>query len=167
MALEGRKIFRRAGCGDCHSGVDFTDSANGVLHDVGTLLPTSGSRLFGKLEGIDTPSLKGAWHSAPYYHDGRAATLMEIFTKYNPEDKMGVTSNLSTTELEQLVEYLLELDDVPEPPTAVTPTPASRGFCSIEPATTQGSGPAPSSHPTTWAMLTAAALAVCLARRRN
>jgi YVTN family beta-propeller protein len=117
-ALEGRKIFQSAGCAQCHSGPDLTDSSQGMLHDVGTILTTSGMRLDGPLTGIDTPSLKGVWQSAPYLHDGRAATLMEIFTTYITNDKMGKTSDLTPTQLGQLVEYLQELDDVPEPPPA-------------------------------------------------
>ena len=74
----------------CHSGPDLTDSAGGALHDVGTLAPTSGKRLGETLVGIDTPSLKGVWQSAPYYHDGRAATLLEVLTTYNVGDRMGV-----------------------------------------------------------------------------
>lgn len=138
-ALEGKKIFERAGCVPCHSGPDFTDSALGVVHDIQSILPTSGSRLFGKLTGIDTPSLKGVWQSAPYYHDGRAATLTELFTTYNSKDQMGVTSTLTPIELGQMVEYLMELDDVPEPQTTTpTPTPkpvsSAHGSCSVGPA---------------------------------
>jgi hypothetical protein len=113
-ALAGRKIFRSAECGTCHVEPDFTDSAAGALHDVGTILPTSGTRLFGPLEGIDTPSLKGVWATAPYLHDGRAATLTEIFTKHLNKNEMGKTSGLDETQLAELVEYLQELDDVPE-----------------------------------------------------
>jgi YVTN family beta-propeller protein len=139
-ALEGRKIFARAGCLACHSGPDFTDSPDGVMHDVGTLLPTSGMRLGGPLTGIDTPTLKGLWQTAPYLHDGRAATLMEIFTKYITNDKMGKTSDLSPTQLGQLVEYLQELDDVPE---TVAPENGAHdgcgpGSCSIEPRSGTG-----------------------------
>jgi hypothetical protein len=76
-------------------------------------LPTSGFRLHGPLTGIDTPTLKGVWQSAPYLHDGRAATLREIFTKYT-KDQMGIVSNLTDVELDQMVRYLNELDDVPE-----------------------------------------------------
>ncbi len=122
-ALEGRQVFERAGCLECHSPPDFTDSAAGRLHDVGTILPTSGSRLHGPLTGIDTPTLKGLWQTAPYLHDGRAATLLEIFTKYLTQDQMGMTSSLTQIELAQLVEYLQELDDVPEPASPPDETP--------------------------------------------
>jgi CxxC motif-containing protein (DUF1111 family) len=120
-ALAGRKLFESAGCVPCHSGPDLTDSPQNVLHDVGTLLPSSGMRLGGPLTGIDTPTLKGLWQSAPYLHDGRAATLQDVFAFTG--DKMGVTSNLTQTQLDQLVRYLLELDDVPETVVADEPTP--------------------------------------------
>ena len=68
----GREIFRRENCAACHSGANFTDSATAGLHDIGTLKPTSGSRLGGPLLGIDTPTLRGVWTTAPYLHDGSA-----------------------------------------------------------------------------------------------
>ncbi|HXK17362.1 MAG TPA: hypothetical protein VNG33_06160, partial [Polyangiaceae bacterium] len=120
-ALAGREIFLSAGCAPCHSGPDFTDSPLNVLHDVGTLLPTSGMRLGATLTGIDTPTLKGLWQTAPYLHDGRAASLQDVFAITG--DQMGVTGNLTKTELEQLVRYLLELDDVPETVVAAQPMP--------------------------------------------
>jgi cytochrome c peroxidase len=120
QALEGKKIFERSLCPVCHSGSEFTD---GQLHDVGTLLPTSGERLSGPLTGIDTPTLKGVWQTAPYLHDGRAATLHEIFTKHNPNDRIGMTSNLTPLELDQLVAYLHQLDDEPEPEPSVAEPP--------------------------------------------
>jgi MYXO-CTERM domain-containing protein len=158
----GRKIFERAGCPTCHSGPDFTDSTldpNGMLHDVGTILPTSGSRLGGPLLGIDTPSLKGVWQSAPYLHDGRAKTLGEIFIKYT-KDQMGKTSDLTPAELGQLVRYLQELDDVPETPVV------------DEDVGTAGGGSSCSMHPVPRASgsafaLFGLALAVFLRRRRE
>ncbi len=150
-ALAGREIFARAGCPACHNGADFTDSATGQLHDVGTLLPSSGDRLFQPLSGLDTPTLKGLWQSAPYLHDGRAATMAEVFTKYNVGDRMGKTSDLSPAEIEQLVAYVLQLDDVPE--TLATPNkmPASGGASGssggAESAGPMASpGPSPGSH---------------------
>ena len=117
-ARRGREVFADAGCTRCHAAPRYTDSAAGLLHDVGTLLPTSGQRLGGPLEGIDTPSLAGLWATAPYLHDGRAGTLREIFTVYNPGDKIGVTSTLDDRELADLEAYLLQLDDSPEPESA-------------------------------------------------
>ena len=43
---------------------------------MGTLTDASGARLgVGPLTGLDTPSLLGAWSSAPYLHDGSAPTV--------------------------------------------------------------------------------------------
>jgi hypothetical protein len=80
-ALAGEGIFADLGCADCHAGVRFTDSALGaaLLHDVGTLRTTSGQRLGGPLAGVDTPTLIGVWDTAPYFHDGSAETLDDVF----------------------------------------------------------------------------------------
>ncbi|MBU6179797.1 MAG: Ig-like domain-containing protein, partial [Verrucomicrobia bacterium] len=76
-ALAGQAVFEREGCAVCHSGPEMTD---GLLHDVGTTGTTSGARLGGALTGIETPTLRGLWESAPYLHDGGAGTLAEVFT---------------------------------------------------------------------------------------
>lgn len=109
-ALSGESIFVRLGCETCHSGQDFTDSAIGVLHDVGTLTPESGSRLGETLEGLDTPTLLGIWQTAPYLHDGSAPTLRDVLTTKNPDGLHGATSVLTDAELDLLVAYLLQLD---------------------------------------------------------
>ena len=79
--LAGQTLFGTLGCATCHAGSRFTDSTLGTatLHDVGTLRTTSGQRLGGPLTGIDTPTLLGAWDTAPYFHDGSAATLDDVF----------------------------------------------------------------------------------------
>ena len=80
-ANAGAAVFSTRGCAACHAGARFTDSALGtaLLHDVGTLRTTSGERLGGPLSGIDTPTLLGVWDTAPYFHDGSAATLDDVF----------------------------------------------------------------------------------------
>lgn len=80
-AITGASVFANLGCSGCHSAPLFTDSSlgAGVLHNVGTLRATSGGRLGGALNGIDTPTLLGLWQTAPYFHDGSAATLDEVF----------------------------------------------------------------------------------------
>lgn len=73
---QGKTLFASKGCDSCHTGSFFTDSGDASsLHDVGTLKTSSGGRLSAALPGIDTPSLLGAWATAPYLHDGSAATL--------------------------------------------------------------------------------------------
>jgi MYXO-CTERM domain-containing protein len=124
-ALRGKALFFSAatGCATCHAPPRLTDSTLAadpfVLHDVGTLLPSSGGRLGGELLGIDTPSVIGVWASAPYLHDGRAATLHEVLTTWNPNDAHGATSMLGETDLDDLVAFMLALqgdaDELPEP----------------------------------------------------
>ncbi|MDD9936208.1 MAG: PKD domain-containing protein, partial [Myxococcales bacterium] len=118
-ALRGRAIFFEAQrlCVECHLPPRFTDSvltadpADFVRHDVGTLGPGSGGHLGGELEGIDTPTLRGVWDGAPYFHDGSAATLHEVLGPRNATDQHGVTSDLGAAQLDDLVAYLLTLDD--------------------------------------------------------
>jgi DNA-binding beta-propeller fold protein YncE len=166
-ALRGRRTFLAAGCADCHGAPDFTDSGpTGTPHDVGTLLPTSGFRLGGPLVGIDTPGLKGLWQSAPYLHDGRAATLGEIFTTYITNDKMGVTSTLLPAELDDMVRYLHELDDVPETTQPSSPQQASPAVesCSLSPRSPSARNAFGCS---TWLALGALVVVRALRRRRT
>jgi hypothetical protein len=57
----------------------------------------------------DTPSLRGLYDSAPYLHDGSAATLYDVLTTRNPSDQHGVTSHLTDQELQGLVAFMLAL----------------------------------------------------------
>ncbi len=124
LGATGRDLFLELGCDSCHSGDDFTDSAQGQLHDVGTLTELSGSRLGGELTGIDTPTLLGIWQTSPYLHDGSAPTLRDVLTTRNAEGKHGDTASLSEQALDALVAYLQQIDHglppeeltLPEPP---------------------------------------------------
>ncbi len=122
-AVAGQAIFNgTAQCSTCHSGTDFTDSAKGVLHDVGTIKASSGKRLNGPLTGFDTPTLRGVWDAAPYLHDGSAATLMDVITTANPSNRHGSTSSLTPTQRQQLVAYLQQIDENGAVPGTVTVT---------------------------------------------
>ncbi len=74
-AQVGRSVFKRENCAACHTGAAFSDSSTNVLRNIGTLKPTSGQRLGGPLTGIDTPTLRSVWQTAPYLHDGSARRL--------------------------------------------------------------------------------------------
>lgn len=77
-ADSGAAIFATEGCATCHApATDYTDR---TMHDVGTLRASSGQRLGGMLTGIETPTLLGAHAGAPYFHNGSAATLEDVFT---------------------------------------------------------------------------------------
>lgn len=99
-AREGRELFERAQCGRCHSGPYYT---NLKAYDVGTGTGMEAGRTF------DTPTLREVWRTAPYLYDGRAATMMDVLTTHNTDDRHGVTRALSQPELEALAEYVLSL----------------------------------------------------------
>jgi YVTN family beta-propeller protein len=101
-ATAGKAVFQSARCGACHGGTPFTLSATLGLQDVGTIKQTSGQRLGGPLLGIDIPTLRDVWASAPYLHDGSAATLDAAVLAHR-----GVS--LNGTDLTNLVAYLREI----------------------------------------------------------
>ena len=97
-AERGQKLFEKAGCGSCHSGRLRTDMQS---YDVGT------SKGLDKGRKFDTPTLIEIWRTAPYLNDGRASTVEEVLTKYNPDDRHGMTSNLTDDEIKDLAQYVL------------------------------------------------------------
>lgn len=112
LAEQGELVFRRLDCASCHAGQAFTDSTLNAsrLHDVGTLTPGSGQRLgAGALAGVDAPTLRGLWDSAPYFHDGSAATLQAVLERST--DAHGGMKDITPSEKEQLIAYLLQLDE--------------------------------------------------------
>ena len=58
---------------------------------------------------FDAPHLNNIYDSAPYLHNGMAATLEEIWTVYNPDDRHGVTNDMTKDQLNDLIEYLKTL----------------------------------------------------------
>ena len=100
LAEEGKALFEQAGCATCHSGPYHTDMQ---LYDVGT------GR--GREEGtkFDTPTLTEVWRTAPYLHDGRAATMMDVLKRFNRSDQHGATSALSDEDLAALDAYVRSL----------------------------------------------------------
>jgi cytochrome c peroxidase len=108
-ALRGLRVFESQNCASCHSGSNMTDSLSGKLHNIGTIKRTSGKRRGEPLQGIDTPTLLGVWNSAPYLHDGSAATLRDVLMSENKSQLHGQTQKLSEQEIKDLVQYLKEL----------------------------------------------------------
>jgi cytochrome c peroxidase len=103
-AKRGKEIFHstEAHCAHCHAGELLTDLKS---HDVGTKGPLD-------LQGEDTfvtPALVEVWRTAPYLHDGRAATLKDVLTKFDSDDQHGHVSQLNKQQIDDLVAYLLSL----------------------------------------------------------
>ncbi len=96
-AAAGRRLFDSTGCGGCHrpslGGVDglYSDL---LLHDLGRGLSDSGQYYGGddsdssdapKSSEWRTPPLWGLRESAPYLHDGRAATVGDAISQHGGE----------------------------------------------------------------------------------
>lgn len=110
-AQRGKEIFflTETKCAECHKGPYYTDSTPAKpfkLHDVGTGTDDPSEKMGPK---FDTPSLLGIYRSAPYLHHGKAATLEEVLTTANQEDKHGKTSHLTPQQIADLVEFLKAL----------------------------------------------------------
>ncbi len=98
----GQALFEapEIGCAGCHAGEALTDGYN---HDVGT-----GSLSERRVNPrFNTPTLRGLYHSAPYFHDGSAATLMEVLDQ--TARTMGNTEHLSEDQKQDLIAFLLTL----------------------------------------------------------
>jgi len=101
----GKALFEteRTGCAVCHPPPLYTDLKQ---QDVGTV-DGKDAEWFGP--DIDTPTLRFLYDSAPYFHDGSAATLYEALTFPSPENEHDVSLILSSEEIEDLVQFLLAL----------------------------------------------------------
>ena len=93
-ALQGRKVYEKYGCANCHSGPYYTDMQT---HRIGEDVEFDA--------GWDTPTLREVWRTAPYLFDGRAATMEEVFTVY----KHGIEGKISKKDAEALAEYVNSL----------------------------------------------------------
>ena len=89
LVAKGKDVFEERGCSSCHRGAIGTDAK---------------THAFRREQPIDTPSLKDVSLTAPYFHDGRYATLDELLSDRNSE--MGPIGALSADEREALKAYL-------------------------------------------------------------
>jgi YVTN family beta-propeller protein len=102
-AARGRKLFldEKVACASCHSGELYTDLKP---YDVGT-----GGKFDKPQDKFYTPTLVELWRTAPYLHDGSAATMRDVLTIANQNDRHGKTSHLTERQIEDLAAYLLSL----------------------------------------------------------
>ena len=99
----GVYAFQRWGCSVCHAGPHFTDQQ---LHLSGIGDPALERNQPGPLPRFDTPSLQGVWATAPYFHDGSAASLRDVLFSKDFHD-MGPA--MDAGEPEDLIAYLKSL----------------------------------------------------------
>jgi YVTN family beta-propeller protein len=95
-AQNGKDIFSRESCDRCHPGPLYTD---GQMHTIGTPGPADRTTTW------DTPTLVEVWRTAPYLHDGRCATMQDVFDR----ELHGLEHPLPEDELEALVEFVMSL----------------------------------------------------------
>jgi YVTN family beta-propeller protein len=88
----GHEVFEKHACGSCHTPPVYTSSKT---YDVG-LADEAGHRHF------NPPSLRGISQGGPFFHDGRAATLEDVFTKHRHQLK----GALSRQERDDLLSFL-------------------------------------------------------------
>lgn len=116
----GRAVFA-GGCQECHAGPSWTTSSlpgepgtlapgagvvAAAVHDVGTfnlLHDITGAA------GFDVPSLLGLAYTAPYFHDGSAATLRDVLAH---EGHSGAP--LPPQDVDDLLAFLLSIDGASE-----------------------------------------------------
>ncbi|HVK86640.1 MAG TPA: c-type cytochrome [Kofleriaceae bacterium] len=88
----GKQLFDGEGCRTCHDGKAYTDQER--------------HKLTGTLAQADTPSLLGLAASAPYFHDGSAATLEALLRDRGAVHGMADSAKLSDREVADLIAFL-------------------------------------------------------------
>jgi cytochrome c peroxidase len=91
----GKSVFAELRCGRCHGAPDYTSERT---YDVG-LADAAGQTRF------NPPSLLGVSQRDAYLHDGRAASLREVFEKHGHPDGRGTEGK----SLDDLVAFLESL----------------------------------------------------------
>jgi DNA-binding beta-propeller fold protein YncE len=92
QVARGRKVFDGEGCRSCHDGPAYTDQQR--------------HKLVGTLRESDTPSLLGVAASAPYFHDGSAATLEALLRDRGAVHGMADTARLTDQQIADLTAFL-------------------------------------------------------------
>lgn len=99
----GQALFSRQelGCVTCHPPPLYTDQKK---HNVGTATPDE--RLG---PAYDTPALFNLYSSAPYFHDGSAATIRDALSRASQQHEHDVRGKLTDSEIADLIAFLLAL----------------------------------------------------------
>lgn len=88
----GRRVFARQKCATCHTPPAYTSAGT---YDVGLRDEAGESR-------FNPPSLRGVSQAGPYFHDGRAARLEDVFRRYRHQ----LSGEPSEQELSDLLHFL-------------------------------------------------------------
>lgn len=101
-AERGKQLFfaPSVGCAKCHVPPLFTDLKP---HAVGT------GKFDEPTDEFYTPTLIEVWRTAPYLHDGSAATVRDALSPHNGSNRRGHTSQLNSDQINDLTAYVLSL----------------------------------------------------------
>lgn len=91
----GRDVFREQGCVRCHAPPAYTSPGT---FDVGLTDEVGRSQ-------FNPPSLRGVGRGGPFFHDGRAATLADVFVRHKHQLK----GQLPAGDLDDLLAFLRTL----------------------------------------------------------
>lgn len=99
VQAQGKAIFesKEAGCAGCHA-VQPIPTTGADAYEVASATPAD------RTDAFLAPSLGSLGATAPYFHDGRYATLGELLRAC--DGKMGATGHLGTSQLAALEAYL-------------------------------------------------------------
>lgn len=101
-AIAGETVFMDH-CASCHGSQTLTFSGGeSALANIGTIDTETGLRLGQPISGIDIPTLRDTWQTAPYLHDGSAATVSQAILAHT-------NVNLNSAELENISAFVLQV----------------------------------------------------------
>ena len=103
-AARGKALFEgQAGCAVCHSGPSFSDAPR--LHTAAEVGMEPNEARRSATDMYRTTPLRGAWQHPPYFHDGSAATLLNVVEHYDQVMQL----QLSAPQRADLAQYLRSL----------------------------------------------------------
>jgi hypothetical protein len=113
-ARRGAEVFAGAGgCANCHKPPLFTDVTSGpnpnvpFLHDPSGIPTDAAYAARSATKQWRTTPLRALWQHPPYFHDGSAATLMDVVNRYNDDPRFSL--GLNQRQKADLVEFLKSL----------------------------------------------------------
>jgi cytochrome c553 len=108
-ALRGRALFNgKASCNVCHEAPGHTDVGTGAAPKLHNPRQVGQDPTYAKRSATNryrTTPLRALWQHPPYFHDGNAATLMDVVNHYDVLFELGLTQAEKT----DLVEHLKSL----------------------------------------------------------
>jgi mono/diheme cytochrome c family protein len=113
-ARRGANLFAgAAGCATCHEPPLFTDVTSGpdpsvpFLHDPAEIPTDPRYAARSATKRWRTTPLRALWQHRPYFHDGSAATLLDVVNRYNNDPRFSL--RLTARQKADLVEFLKTL----------------------------------------------------------